>query len=150
MFLEPIRIHRPDMQAEIQQLIDIICHETKGNSFPIIELVRVLGVNISEELRVQLSERGELLITDEHLENEGPEVNKIITLFGFGVNLHMPQRLLGGITRFSNSFQLAFEPEHSVVVSKFLFNVELRHLDLSTERVFIDFSGAQDIFIDFD
>ena len=40
------------------------------------------------------------------------------------------------------------QPTLSVAIRKLLFHVQLRQLELSEERIFVDFTGAQDVFID--
>ena len=69
-------------------------------------------------------------------------------VFAFELDLRIASRLAGRLTRYKDSFNLAFEPDHSLSATKFLFRLELRHLDFNTERIFIDFAGAQDVFIE--
>jgi hypothetical protein len=159
MFLEPIRICRPDLRAEVLELIDLVCHratlpglrhgEPPGTQLvPVIELVRILGINIADDFHMQLQERGSLHLGEDRFHNAGPEVDRRVRLLGFDVNINIASNLRGRLTRFHDSFQLGFQPDQSLSVSKFLFRVELRHLDLNPERIFIDFSGAKDVFID--
>jgi hypothetical protein len=159
MFLEPIRICRPDLRTEVLELIELVCRratlpgmrdgEPPGTQLvPITELVRILGINIAPAFRTQLQDRGSLHLGETHFENTGPEIERKARLLGFDVSINIAAQLQGRLTRFHDSFQLGFQPDHSLSVSKFLFRVELRHLDLNPERIFIDFSGAKDVFID--
>jgi hypothetical protein len=148
MLRRPVRISRPDLSAEVRQLVDLVCAEPDGQHIPLAELVRILGISIAPDFHQRLSARGDLVLRPDSFENDGPAIRRRVKLVGFEVNLDIAPRLRGRLVRFRDSFQLAFEPDHSVAVSKFLFNVELRHLDLNHERIFVDFAGAQDVFID--
>lgn len=148
MLLDPIRIRRPDLREEVGELVKLVWGQADGQRFPLVELVRILGINIAPAFAEQLGSRGDLVLTADRFENIGPVVRRKVRLFGFGVNLDLAPRLTGRLVRFHDSFQLGFEPDHSVSVHRFLFQVELRHLDLNGERIFVDFAGAQDVFID--
>ena len=148
MFRRPVRISRPDLGPEVRNLVDLVCAEPEGRRLPITELVRILGITIAPEFHRHLSDRGDLFLHPDRFENEGPIIQRRVRLVGFDVNLEMASRLRGRLERRQRSFQLVFEPGHSVVVSKFLFQVQLRNLDLDHERIFVDFAGAQDVIID--
>lgn len=148
MLLQPVRISRPDLRDEVRSLVQLVCHNPDGQRVPLTELVRILGITIAPAFRDRLAARGELVLHPDRFENEGPPIRQRVTLVGFGVTLDIAPHLRGRLVRFTDSFQFAFEPESSVSVSKFLFNVELRHLDLNHDRIFIDFAGAQDVFIE--
>ena len=148
MLLEPVRIKRPDLRDEVRDLIDLVCRRSDGHALPLTELVRILGISIAPDFHKQLAARGDLLLLPDRFSNQGPPVRRKVRLLGFDVNLLIAPKLNGRLTRFQDSFQLAFEPDHSVAVTKFLFSVELRHLDLNHERIFVDFAGAQDVFIE--
>jgi hypothetical protein len=148
MFLEPIRICRPDLALEVADLIEVICHGTVHKGVPVEELVRILGFRLSDELQAKFNARGCLELDADGFENTGATITRQVKLFGVGVQMEIAPHLRGRLMRFSDSFQMAFEPDHSFTLSKFLFRVELRHLDLSNERIFVDFAGGQDVFID--
>jgi hypothetical protein len=148
MLRRPVRISRPDLGDEVRKLVDLVCAEPDGRHIPLTELVRILGITIAPEFRQRLSTRGDLVLHPDSFENVGPAIRRRVRLVGFEVNLDIAPHLRGRLVRFPDSFQLAFQPDHSVAVSKFLFNVELRNLDLNHERIFVDFAGAQDVFID--
>jgi len=146
--LESIRIRRPDLRDEVGELISMVTGASAGQKIPLVELVRVLAINIAPAFAEQLASRGVLVLSADSFENRGPSVRRKVRLLGFGVNLDLAPRLAGRLVRFHDSFQLGFDPDHSVSMPRFLFQVELRHLDLSAERIFVDFAGAQDVFID--
>jgi hypothetical protein len=148
MLRRPVRISRPDLSDEVRNLVDLVCAEPDGRHIPLTELLRILGITIAPDFHQRLSTRGDLVLHPDSFENVGPAIRRRVRLVGFEVNLDIAPHLRGRLVRFHDSFQLAFEPDHSVAVSKFLFNVELRHLDLNHERIFVDFAGAQDVFID--
>jgi hypothetical protein len=148
MLLEPVRIKRPDLRAEVRDLVELVADCGAGHEIPLTELVRILGITIAADFHQQLADRGDLRLQESRFVNRGPVIKRKVRLVGFDVTLRIPERLTGRLTRFHDSFQLAFEPDHSVAISKFLFSVQLRHLDLNRERIFVDFAGAQDVFID--
>lgn len=148
MFLDPIRIRRPDLRDEVGELLAMICGPTPARSIPVLELVRVLGITIAPAFSSQLAARGAIELSDDRFENVGPAVRRKVRLFGFGVHLDIAPHLSGRLTRFRDSFQLAFEPDRTVAVFRFLFHVELRHLEIDSDRIFVDFAGAQDVFIE--
>ena len=148
MFRRPVRISRPDLGTEVRNLVDLVCAEPEGRRLPLTELVRILGITIAPEFHRLLSDRGDLFLHPDRFENEGPIIQRRVRLVGFDVNLEMASRLRGRLERRQQSFRLVFEPGHSVVVSKFLFQVQLRNLDLDHETIFVDFAGAQDVIID--
>ncbi len=148
MLLQPVRISRPDLREEVGELIDLVCHRPDGGRVPLTELVRILGISIAPAFHARLAARGDLVLQPDRFHNQGPAVRRRVRLVGFEVNLDIAPQLSGRLTRFPDSFQLAFDADHTVAVSKFLFNVQLRHLDLNPDRIFVDFAGAQDVFID--
>lgn len=148
MLLEPVRLKRPDLRDEVSDLVQMVCAGAAHKEIPLTELVRILGITIADDFHSQLANRGDLALTASSFHNQGPDIRRKVRLLGFDVALQIPPRLTGRLTRFSDSFQLAFEPDHSVLISKFLFRVQLRHLDLNRERIFVDFAGAQDVFIE--
>ncbi len=148
MLLEPVRIKRPDLRDEVRDLVELVCQQPAGHEIPLTELVRVLGIQIAPDFRQQLAGRGDLHLRPTSFFNQGPAIQRRVRLLGFDVTLRIASQLTGRLTRFNDSFQLAFESERTVALSKFLFNVELRHLDLNRERIFVDFVGAQDVFIE--
>ncbi len=147
MLRRPVRISRPDLAPEVRNLVDLVCAEPDGRLIPLTELVRILGITIAPDFHRCLSTRGDLMLHRDAFENSGPAIRRRVKLVGFEVNLTIAPELRGRLVRFADSFQLEFEPDRSVAVSKFLFNVELRRLDLNHERIFVDFAGAQDVFI---
>ena len=114
---------------------------------PVEELLRVLGLKVASDFHDQLVSRGHLHLGEDSFWNEGDEIRRAVTMMGISVNLVIAPTLQGRIVRFRNSFQLAFREDHSVSANKLLFAMELRHLDVSRERIFADFQGAQDLFI---
>lgn len=148
MLLEPVRIQRPDLRDEVRHLVELVADSDAGHEIPLTELVRILGITIAPDFHQQLAGRGNLELQAAHFINHGPVIQRKVRLLGFDVTLRIPPRLTGRLERFADSFQLAFEPDHSVAISKFLFRVQLRHLDLNRERIFVDFAGAQDVFIE--
>jgi len=148
MFRRPVRISRPDLGTEVRTLVGLVCAEPAGQRLPLTELVRILGISIAPAFHQRLSDRGDLVLGPDRFENSGPPIERRVRLVGFEVHLDIAARLTGRLTRCPDSFQLAFEPGRSVAVSKFLFNVQLRHLDLNHERILVDFAGAQDVVID--
>ena len=151
MLLDAIRIRRPELRPEILQLIELISHEQQAGEpqiLPVEELVMMLGVKVSDELREQLAARGDLVFEERRFRNSGPLISRQSRLFGFGVEMEISDRLEGAIRRFPGSFQLFFAEGRSFSFRKFLFQIELRHLDISSERIYIDFAGGQDVFIE--
>lgn len=148
MLLQPVRISRPDLRDEVRALIDLVCHRPDGGTVPLTELVRILGISIAPAFHERLASRGDLVLQPDRFHNAGPSIRRRVRLVGFEVTLDIAAQLSGRLVRFPDSFQLAFDPDHTVAVSKFLFNVQLRHLDLNPDRIFVDFAGAQDVFID--
>lgn len=147
MLLEPVRLSRPDLQGEVEDLVRMVCGGDPHQEIPLPELVRILGITLAPAFQQQLADRGDLALRDGAFENRGPDIRRKVRLVGFDVTLRIPPLLGGRLTRFSDSFQLAFEPDHTVLISKFLFRVQLRRLDVNRERIFVDFAGAQDVFI---
>ena len=147
MFRKPIRRERPDLREEVHQLIDEISVERSTSEMPVEELLRVLGLKVASDFHDQLVSRGHLHLGEDSFWNEGDEIRRAVTMMGISVNLVIAPTLQGRIVRFRNSFQLAFREDHSVSANKLLFAMELRHLDVSRERIFADFQGAQDLFI---
>ena len=148
MFRKPIRIQRPDLRADVHELIEQIAVKRTAESLPVEELLRVLGLRVAPEFHEQLVSRGDLHLGSESFFNEGEEIRRQVTLLGIGVNLLIAPVLSGEILRFGSSFQLVFREDHSVSASKLLFALELRHLDVNRERIFADFQGASDLYID--
>jgi hypothetical protein len=148
MLLEPVRIKRPDLRDEVRNLVELVSDVGAGHEIPLTELVRILGITVAPDFHRQLADRGNLQLQETSFLNRGPLIRRKVRLLGFDVSLRIPSQLTGRLIRFHDSFQLSFEPDHSVAISKFLFSVQLRHLDLNRERIFIDFAGAQDVFID--
>jgi hypothetical protein len=151
MLLDAIRIRRPELRPEILQLIELIAHaEQRGQPqiLPVEELVRMLGVRVSEELHEQLAARGDLVFEEHRFHNAGPLISRQSRLFGFSVEMEISDQLDGAIRRFPGSFQLFFAEGRSFCFRKFLFQIELRHLDVSSDRIYIDFAGGQDVFIE--
>ena len=147
MLLEPVRLSRPDLQDEVRGLVQMVCGGDTDQQVPLPELVRILGITLAPGFHQQLADRGDLALRGESFENRGPDIRRKVRLVGFDVSLQIPPLLQGRLTRFADSFQLAFEPDHTVLISKFLFRVQLRRLDVNRERIFVDFAGAQDVFI---
>jgi len=148
MFRKPIRIQRPDLRDEVWDLIDQVAVKRIAEKMPVEELLRVLGLRVAPEFHEQLVARGDLYLGEESFNNEGEEIRRQVTLLGIGVNLCIPPVLSGTIIRFASSFQLVFREDHSISASKLLFGMELRHLDVNRERIFADFRGASDLYID--
>ena len=148
MFRKPIRIQRPDLRDEVHELVDQVAVTRVAEKMPVEELLRVLGLRVAPDFHDQLVSRGDLFLGEETFHNSGEEIRRQVTLLGIGVNLYIPPVLSGSIARFSNSFQLVFREDYSVTASKLLFALELRHLDVSRERIFADFHGASDLYID--
>lgn len=151
MLLDAIRIKRPELRHEILQLIALIAHSDPDKQPQILsveELVRMLGVRVSDELHEKLVARGDLIFEERRFRNEGPAIVRDSRLFGFSVEMEICDRLEGAIRRFPDSFQLFFREGNSLSFRKFLFQIELRRLDVSPDRIYIDFAGAQDVFIE--
>lgn len=148
MFLRPLRIHRPQLEEDVARLIALICSDDNRQAIPLIEIMRILGVGLSDAFAAEIEARGDIVLGESQFENTGPEIAREVRLRGVPLNLHIAPRLHGGIMRFQSSFQLSWEPERSVSLSQLFLQVELRHLDISGERIFIDFAGAADVFID--
>ena len=148
MLLEPVRIRRPDLRDEVRDLIAMVCADGPHQEIPLTELVRILGISIAPDFQDQLAERGDLRLLPDRFENEGPEILRKVRLLGFDVKLVIPPRLSGQLRRQDGGFALDFRPGQSVAIRKLLFHVQLRQLELSEERIFVDFTGAQDVFID--
>jgi hypothetical protein len=148
MFREPLRISRPALKNEVRALVDLVCHRPEGHTLPLEEIVRMLGIRLAPRLQEELRSRGDLHFAADHFRNQGPPIERKVRLMGFDLQLHIAPELRGTLQRFSHSFQLGFEPDHSVSGSKFLFQFELRRMDLSYDRIFVNFAGAQDVFID--
>ncbi len=148
MFRDPIRIRRPGLRDEVLALVRRVCAEPGEQCIRLDAVVASLGVRLAPWLREELAQRGELVLGPHRFTNRGPPVRRRVKLLGFGVDLAIPSDLEGGITRFRDGFQLTFDAGRSISVERFLFGVELRHLDFSGERIFVDFAAAQDIFIE--
>ena len=147
MFFEPVRIRRPDLRAEVSDLIQLL-QSPAGSWLPLTELVRVMGISISAGFQGQIAARGPLQLSHERFLNEGPAIRRPVRLLGTEVQLVISPTLSGSLERRPAGPCLRFDPDHSVSISKMLFRTWLRQLDLSTELVRVDFSGAQDLLIE--
>ncbi len=147
MFFEPVRIRRPDLRSEVSDLIGLL-QSPAGTGLPLTELVRVMGISISAGFQGQIAARGPLQLSHERFLNEGPAIRRPVRLLGTEVQLLISPTLSGSFERRASGPRLRFDPENSVSISKLLFRTYLRQLDLGTELVRVDFSGAQDLLID--
>jgi hypothetical protein len=148
MILEPLQISRPQLRPDVLRLVSLVCHEQPdGHIMPLTELVRVLGVNIAPAFHEELGQRGDLVLETGTFTNVGPKIRRKVRLFGFGVDLAIAARLQGRLERADEGFSMTFLPDHSVVISRFLFQVQLRRLDVTIDHLAVDFAGAHPVRI---
>ena len=147
MFFEPLRIRRPDLRAEVRDLITVL-GSPAGSGVPLTELVRTMGISVSAGFHDQIAARGLLHLSHERFSNVGPPIRRAVRLLGTEVQLVLPATLQGSLSRRPEGPRLVFEADHSVTITKLLFRTHLRQLDLQLDQVRVDFSGAQDLLID--
>jgi len=150
MFLKAIQLRRPELRDEVHALIARVHNEHPGVQLPLGEMVRLMGLRVAPEFQTQLNSRGLMLLGEDVFLNEGPEIRRPVVIKGLEAQLHMPIRLAGELERYAGAVQLSFLPEASIGLSRFPFQITLRHLDINHERIRVEVRGAQDFHISLD
>jgi hypothetical protein len=150
MFFEPLRFRRPDLQAEVRELLAVFRNSPAGSGIPLIEIVRILGVNLSPGFREQIQARGDLALHADRFDNHGPAIRRDVRLFGFEVHLIISEQISGRLSREGQGAQLCFDPGHSVSATKLIFRTELQQISLDPWMLRISFHGSQDVLVRLD
>jgi hypothetical protein len=143
----PVRIHRPDLQGEVQAVLHQL-RAPAGQRLPLAELVRLLGIRVAPAFQAQLAARGDLHLDEQQFRNEGPAIQRRVRLVGVDLDLQIPPSLHGQLDRPSAGVGLRFDPGASVRLGRLLMRLELRALHLDADGIRVDFGSRAEVHVD--
>ena len=148
MLLSPIRIARPELRPEVLELVQHLQSTPVSTVFPVVELVRLLGIQVAPRFQAQLTERGDIHFQQDRFQNSGDCIRRQVRLGGVGMNLVVAAELRGHLERAEDMIRLTFERGHSVQLSKLLIRARLHSLAVYSDHIDVDLHGGGGLRID--
>lgn len=148
MLLSPVRVARPELRDDVQRLIAELHNSPEVAELEIVELVRLLGVQVAPAFHEQLEARGAIRLGTHQFENVGAPIRRRVRLGGIEMALSVGARLAGTVSRTSDGLRLEFEREHTVSLSKLMLKARLCSLGVHTDHIDARLLGGAGLRID--
>ncbi len=148
MLISPVRVSRPELRNNVADLIQRVEESHEVASFPMVGLVRLLGIQVAPEFHEQLTARGDIQFREDRFQNQGEAIRRRVRLGGVEMNLVVAADLQGALIRSGGSVRLTFDPGHSVRLSKLLIRARLHSLGVFEDHIDVDLRGGAGLRID--
>ena len=148
MLISPVRVSRPELRENVADLVRRVQENPETASFPMVELVRLLGIQVAPEFHDQLTARGDIRFHEDRFQNEGEAIRRRVRLGGVEMNLVVAADLQGDLIRSEGAVRLTFDAGHSVRLSKLLIRARLHSLGVFHDHIDVDLRGGAGLRID--
>ncbi len=148
MLISPVRVARPDLREEVLELVRQVQESPELAVFPMVELVRLLGIQVAPEFHAQLMARGDIHFHHNRFRNDGEAIRRRVRLGGVDMNLAVAADLRGSLDRTPDSIRLTFDSGHSVQLSKLILRARLHSLGVFHDHIDVDLRGGGGLRID--
>jgi len=149
MLLTPLRVARPELRNEVVELVERLHGSADGVTFPVVELVRLLGITVAPAFHAELEARGQIHFDHQHFRNEGTAIRRRVRLGGVEMNLEVAPHLRGDVERSSSGgMRLIFERAGTVRLSKLVLRARLHALHLHNDHIDVELRGGGGLRID--
>ncbi len=133
-------LERPDLKPLAQDLIDVVRRAvTSGSEVPLLQVVELFGIELSEAERERLRRRGSIRIDGEgEAVNEGEEE----VFSGSLVNIRLPRTLRGRVRLEGGGFVLDFaEGREGIAAKRGFVKATVRALKVYPDRADLEMSN---------
>jgi len=148
MLLTPLRVARPELRNEVVELVERLHASADGVTFPVVELVRLLGITVAPAFHAELEARGQIHFDHQHFSNEGAAIRRRVRLGGVEMNLEVASRLRGDVERSTGGMRLVFARGGTVRLSKLVLRAHLHALRLHNDHIDVELRGGGGLRID--
>lgn len=148
MLLSPVRVSRPELRDEVQELVQHLQSAPESAVFPVVELVRLLGIQVAPTFHEQLARRGDIHFHHDRFRNAGEAIKRRVRLGGVEMNLLVAADLRGALHRDEDMIRLTFDKGHAVQLSKLVLRARLHSLAVYTDHIDVDLRGGGGLRID--
>jgi hypothetical protein len=148
MLLSTVRVARPELRDSVLELVQHLQNAPESALFPVVALVRLLGIQVAPDFQTQLTERGEIHFTQDQFRNSGELIKRRVRLGGVEMNLEVAAELCGVLHRADNTIRLTFDKGHSVKLSKLVLKARLHSLAVHSDHIDVDLRGGGGLRID--
>jgi len=148
MLLSPVRVARPELRDQVLELVEHVQSAPESALFPVVELVRLLGIQVAPAFHAQLTARGDIHFRQDRFRNAGDAIKRRVRLGGVEMNLLVAAELRGALLRTDDYIRLTFEKGHSVQLSKLVLRARLHSLAVHTDHIDVDLRGGGGLRID--
>ena len=148
MLLSPVRVSRPELRGEVLELVDRVQGNPDAAAFPVVELVRLLGIQVAPAFHEQLAKRGDIHFDHDRFRNDGTSIRRRVRLGGVEMNLQVASQLQGALERGPDCIRLTFDKGHSVQLSKLVLRARLHSLAVHRDHIDVDLRGGGGLRID--
>lgn len=149
MLLTPLRVARPELRNEVVGLVERLHGSADGVTFPLVELVRLLGITVAPAFHAELEARGQIHFDHQHFRNDGSAIRRRVRLGGVEMQLEVSSNLRGDVERCADgSMRLVFERSATVRLSKLVLRARLHVLHMHTDHIDVELRGGGGLRID--